>query len=192
MSRSPRMGQIIAVRLGDEEYAGEVIEVSEDAITLAIRVEHDPRSVLPAAGSVTWRGKRVQNFGHAEMSCLTTVHVRLPIAKPQPLRLDRRIAVDVWEAPGSNTLSASGFTQDLTGDRAALELNRPLPLGATVDVALYLGKDVLRVPARVESSASASGRTGQSVKTIVRFEPTAAARSQLTRYIFAQIRREAP
>jgi hypothetical protein len=188
MSRSPRVGQIIAVRLGDEEYAGELVEVTEDSLTIAIRVEHDPRSVLPDTGSVTWKGKRVQTFGHAEMSCLTTVHVRLPRPKPPPARIDRRIAVDVWAHAGSNHLVASGFTQDLTGDGAHLDLNRSLPLDAGVEVSLYLGKDVLRVPARVEASAGGGG----SATASVRFDPTAAARSRLTRYIFAHLRQDQP
>ena len=184
MSRAPQVGQIIAVRLGDDEYAGEVVEVTEDQIVVAVRVEHDPRSVLPAKGSITWKGKRMQAFGHPEMSCVTTVRVTLPRSKPKPARIDRRIAVDVWEKPGSNTLVASGFTQDVTGDRALLDLNRPLIEGSTVDVALYLGKDVLRIPARVDSVSS-----GRNVsRAAVSFDPAAEARSKLTRYIFAQLR----
>ncbi len=188
MSRSPQVGQIIAVRLGDEEHAGEVVEVTEDSLTIAVRVEHDPRSVLPDAGSVTWKGKRTQAFGHAEMSCLTTVLIRLPRPKPKAARIDRRIAVDVWEAPGSNNLLASGFTHDLTGDRAGLDLNRPLPPDATVEVALYLSKELLRIPAVVEACANAGG----VFKATVRFDPAAPARSKLTRHIFAQLRPEKP
>lgn len=188
MSRAPRLGQIITVRLGDEDYAGELVEVTEEALVIAIRVEHDPRSVLPATGSVAWPGKRSQAFGHAEMSCLTTVHVRLPRTKPQAPRIDRRIAVDIWEAATANNLIASGFTQDLTGDAAQLELNRPLPQGAEVEVSLYLGKDVLRIPASVEASAGKSG----AATAAVRFDPTAAARSRLTRYIFARLRQTHP
>ena len=185
MSRSPQVGQILSVRLGDDDYAGEVVEVTEDAITLAIRVEHDPSSVLPATGAVTWKGKRKQSFGHAEMSCLTTVLVRLPRPKAKPARIERRIAVDVWEKPGSQTLLASGFTRDLTGDRAELDLNQALPSGAMVEVALYLGKDILRIPAQVVPAAP-------GLPTAVRFDPTSAARGQLTRYIFAQIRQAHP
>jgi hypothetical protein len=179
------VGQIIAVRLGDDEYAGEVVEVTEESITLAIRVEHDPASVLPATGSVTWKGKRKQAFGHAEMTCLTTVRVCLPRPKPKAARIDRRIAVDVWEKPGSQNLIASGYTRDLTGDHADLDLNHPLPPDALVEVALYLGKDLLRVPAHVEASP-------EGKKPTVRFDPTAQARSQLTRYIFAHLRQEKP
>lgn len=185
MSRSPQVGQTLSVRLGDDDYAGEVVEVTEDAITLAIRVEHDPRSVLPATGSVTWKGKRKQAFGHAEMSCLTTVLVRLPRPKAKPARIERRIAVDVWEKPGSQTLLASGFTRDLTGDRAELDLNHPLPPDVTVEVALYLGKDVLRIPAHVEAASP-------GLPTRVQFDPTSAARGQLTRYIFAHLRQAKP
>lgn len=188
MSRSPRLGQIVTVRLGDEDYAGELVEVTEETLTIAIRVEHDPRSVLPATGSVTWGGNRPQTFGHEALSCLTTVHVRLPRSKPQAARIDRRIAVDVWEQAGSTHLIASGFTQALTGDAAQLELNRPLPEGSTVEVSLYLGKDVLRIPAAVETSAGGSGEATASV----RFDPTAAARSRLTRYIFARLRQARP
>lgn len=184
MSRSPQVGQIIAVRLGDEEYSGTVVDVTAEAITLAIQVDHDPESVLPAAGSVTWKGQRQQSFGHAEMTCVTTVRITLPRSKPKPARLDRRIAVDVWEKPGSQTLIASGFTRDLTGDHADLELNHPLPSDDLVEVALYLGKDLLRIPAHV------ARREGN--QATVRFEPTAAARSQLTRHIFAQLRQEHP
>jgi len=185
MSRSPQVGQILSVRLGDDDYAGEVVEVTEDAITLAIRVEHDPSSVLPATGSVTWKGKRKQSFGHAEMSCLTTVLVRLPRPKAKPARIDRRIAVDVWETPGSQTLLASGFTRDLTGDRAELELNHALPPEALVEVALYLGKEILRIPAHVDPASRALAPT-------VHFDPTSAARGQLTRYIFAHLRQAKP
>ncbi len=185
MSRAPQVGQTIAVRLGDEEYSGEIVEVTEEAITIAIRVEHDPRSVLPATGSVTWKGKRTQAFGHGDMRCLTTVQVCLPRPKPKPARIDQRIAVDVWEKPGSQNLIASGFTQDLTGERAHLDLNRPLPADVPVEVTLYLGKDALRIPAHVEPAP-----TGK--KATVRFEPTAAARSKLTRYIFGQIRQAKP
>lgn len=186
MPRTPRLGQIIPVRLGDDEYPGEVVDVTEDAITLAIRVEHDPRSVLPATGSVTWKGGRGQDFGHAEMNCLTTVTVRLPRPKAKPPRLERRIAVDVWEAPGSQDLIASGFTRNLTGERAELELNRTLPTDAPIEVTLYLGKDALRIPARAEAAPA----DGNQVSIL--FEPTAAARTQLTRYIFSQIRRGTP
>ncbi|MNK77092.1 hypothetical protein D3C87_966840 [compost metagenome] len=185
MSRSPQVGQTLSVRLGDDDYAGEVVEVTEEAITLAIRVEHDPRSVLPATGSVTWKGKRKQAFSHAEMSCLTTVLVRLPRPQAKPARIDRRIAVDIWEKPGSQNLLASGYTRDLTGDRAELDLNHPLPPDATVEVALYLGKDVLRIPAHVAPAPA-------DQPTTLHFDPTSAARSTLTRYIFAHLRREKP
>ncbi len=185
MSRAPQVGQIIAVRLGDDEYAGEVVEVTEESITLAIRVEHDPASVLPATGSITWKGKRKQAFSHAEMSCITTVRVRLPRSKPKPARIERRIAVDVWEKPGSQTLIASGYTRDLTGDHAELDLNHPLPPGSLVEVALYLGKEILRVPAHVEAAPEGQPAT-------VRFDPAARARGQLTRYIFAHLRTETP
>lgn len=184
MSRSPQVGQIIAVRLGEEDYPGEVVAVTPEAITLAVRVEHDPASVLPATGSVTWSGRRKQAFGHAEMTCVTTVQITLPRPKATRPKLEQRLAVDVWEKPGSQNLVASGFTLALTGDQAELELNHPLPTDGHVDVALYLGKELLRIPAQV------SAQKGNRVT--VRFDPTAPTRSQLTRYIFAHLRQNRP
>lgn len=186
-SRGPRLGQSVTVQLGGEDYEGHVVEVTEDHVVVAIEVSHDPADVLPAQGSVTWKGKRPQAFGHGEMTCLTTVRVTLPRSKPRPVRLDRRLAVDLRDASDSTTgLLATGFTCEVTGDRALLELNHPVPPGLSVEIALYFPRDLLALPATVESSAP----EGEIQHVVVRFDPASEARGKLTRLIFAHLRSE--
>lgn len=190
------VGQMVVVRLGDGEYAGEVTLVSPDRVEVTVRLRHDPPASVPqGGGTITFGDGRQQPFSPSSLSLFTTLVIALstdetqmPISeKRRFLRIDRRVPVHVRQGEGEESrLIASGATRDLSGGGTQLELEAPLEVGALFQLTLFLPDESVQIPARVLRTTR---QRGGSYWISMAFEGlTEAERSRIIRYIFARLR----